>query len=316
MKQQNDNEFMDALAKVVVQVVEETVILNREGVGYEGILSYTSGLTPLLGYELVAFGTYDPQDLRASAQLIKAGYPRGLAVPIDTIILKEVHEDIPEANYRQYVVDESSLESDKEEITDAPVWVAEGGYPILSDGEMSLRLREAFEGDEKARHERMELGRQQYRAQIEEQGFTIIPIFDPSGEKPNFAYTVGLTHKGLPELIVGGQLDLQLLAQILHHMAHLSIEEGHALRVLPHVFDLTAEPEEGTKITTNHGLRVVDVDPVYAQDRYLIQAAPILKEMVPRVSWVQISDGKGLYFGQEGFTDILNQPDIAPVIAQ
>ena len=309
MNRMNREEF-DAFLheQVTVQALDEAVFLTRkEGEGVQGLLTYTSGLTPALGFELVGFGVSNPNDLLVSALMVYSNYPRGFAVPIPAEILKELSANIPDVTYRQYIVDESVLDDETEAPSEDPMWVADGGYPILSDAELQVALTEATEKQSAEVRERIESVREQYRQKIEEFGWTVVGVFDAEGKQANFVYTVGLTNKELPELIVSGRLELDFLAQIANHFAQSMIGGGFSLRKLEKAFSLEDD--------TTYNLRMVQLDPVHALDRFLIQAQSILKKQVTAVCQIQISDASGKWPGEEGFEDKFQQLEVAPVIA-
>ena len=314
MNRMNGEEFAQYLeTNVKVLVLDETTMLTRDGKGVMGHLSYTTGLKDVFGYELLAFGAFDPEDLLASAKMIHANFPRGVAVEIpyellkDLGMVKEGGAVLPEVPYRQFVLDESALEDESEKPSSEPLWIADGGYPILTDEELQTKLTTELEAREKKQHDHIEAVRQQYREKIERFGYTMVGVFDHEGRQPNFVYTVGLTNKDLPELIISGRVDMDFLSQVTGHFAQLMIDDGFALRKLVNVFSL----QDGSE----HDIRMVEIDPVYAKTNYLVQAEPILKDQVKRVVQLQISDGAKKFFGEEGYDDKLGNIEFAPVIA-
>lgn len=297
-----------ACDQVKIHSIEEPTMLTRaDDQASQGTLSFTSGLTPVLGFELVAFGVYDPEDLRSSATLIASNFPRGFPVDIPYALLKELSDQIPEATYKQYVVDESALENETEEVSDNPLWVADGGFPILTDAELQNELVSKMEQQTAQRHAGMEQVRENYRRMIEAYGFTVVAVFDPEHQQAPFLYSVGLTRKDLPEVIVSARLEGEFLHRIINHFGYEMIDQGFALRRMENMFTLTDD--------SSYDVRMVEVDPVHAKDRFLIQAEPILKEQVKRVVWVQISDENKRFPGDPDFNNKFGQSDIAPVIS-
>lgn len=303
-------EFHERLrSDVQVRALDEAVILTRNGTeGVEGIFGYTVGLQDLIGFELVAFGAFDIEDIQSSALLIHSNFPRGVAIPIPMEIIRDLNADVPEADYRQYVVDESALEDENETVSEQPQWVAEGGFPILDDGELQAKLKEGLEAFDQARHAGMEFVRDGFRQKIRDYGHAIVGVFDPENAGNNYAYTVGLTKQKLPEFVITGAFSIEDLSRVLNHFAHQARDEGHALRT--QVDGLTLSDD------VKLDLRVVDVDPVYAVDRMLVQAPLILKEPVTRVAWVQFSDPQKRFPGDEGYENYVRQGEVSPVIAK
>lgn len=301
-------EFKARLMDVAITHVDGQTILNHPGEPtFEGVLSYTNGLTDLVGYELVSFGAYDPEDLMGSAQLIFGHFPRGAALPIPYDMLLEANPEMPPGDYRQYFVDESALHDENEKVGEEPLWIPEGGYSLLPWSEVQTKLQEIVANQDVEQLRGIEQTRQLYRDAIEKNRMAIVAVFDPKEQVPNFAYTVGLTHKGLPELGISGLLDMDFLTSVVGHFATLELDEGHALRSMEKAFKLDTGSE--------HNLRLVEVDPVYATENYLKQAGPILKQAVTRVCQIQISDAAGRFDGDPLFDNQFRQAQFGPVIS-
>ncbi|QNJ90018.1 DUF4262 domain-containing protein (plasmid) [Mycolicibacterium fluoranthenivorans] len=68
------------------------------------------------------------------------------------------------------------------------------------------------------------------RAKVAEHGWTVIGVFPtPDRRGPNFAYTVGLSARGLPELAIYG-LHTQIAHSLLNEVARRMVESGVALQ--------------------------------------------------------------------------------------
>lgn len=59
---------------------------------------------------------------------------------------------------------------------------------------------------------------------IQQHGWFIQGVFAHNADEANFAYTIGLTEAGLPELLISGPLDLELMATLLNHAARLHLK--------------------------------------------------------------------------------------------
>lgn len=311
--------FNAALAAVQFHILPNLLVVNYDSSGQsvQGQLMYSEGLYDLIGTELVSYGIANPEDVLGTAQLMYANFPRGFALDVHDLVVDLIAEaaiaegrplDNAKSRYRQYVVDESALEEDKEEVNADPLWVPEGGMSLLDDPELQSALNAAQDAQQKKIHDRMETLRDSQRAKIKELGFTIMGIFDPTGATTSFLYTIGLTLKGLPELIISSKLDPQAQQDFVAFFAKNFIKDGAKLMKMDNVFTLEDD--------SAYGLRVVEVDPYAACDLYLVQAAPVLKEPVRRVMWIQISDAQGRFEGDEGFDNKFDQRVIAPVIAK
>ncbi|WJJ55113.1 hypothetical protein [Xanthomonas phage RTH11] len=281
-----------------------------------GNLMFTEGLTEHIGVELVGFGSVSVSDLKGTAQLIFANYPRGGLVPVSSVVAPYIRAaveagDLPpqdDAQYFQYIVDESQLDEDVEAVSENPVWVPDGGNSLLDNPTLQAELKKYLDGLEKARYSRIEEVRQQYREQIFDNGFTVLPVFD-NETSINFAYSIGLSLKDLPELGASGRFPLDVLSGFVAHFAELSLNEGHALRQHPNAFELETEPG-------SFGMRIVEVDPHNVVAHHFVQAPIILERPVGRVCWIQISDAAGNWPGDPDFDNKFDQIDFGPVIAK
>lgn len=281
-----------------------------------GNIMFTEGLTEHIGVELVSFGSVSVSDLKGTAQLIFANFPRGGLVPVSSVVAPHIRAAVEagdlspqdDAKYFQYVVDESQLDSDVEEVSAEPVWVPDGGNSLLDDTTLQVELKKYLDAQDKQRHGRMEAVREQVRSIIFDEGYTIVPVFD-NETGVNFAYTVGLTLRDLPELGASGRFPLEVLGGFVNHFAGLSMAEGHALRLHENAFDL--EDEDG-----HFHMRVVEIDPFNAVAYHFVQAPYILRQDVKRCCWVQISDAEGRWPGDPEFDNKFDQIDFGPVIAK
>jgi Domain of unknown function (DUF4262) len=92
-------------------------------------------------------------------------------------------------------------------------------------------------------HRRVDLLTQDVKDKIETFGFTIIGVFprEDNGTCP-FVYTVGLTSKGLPELILALGADLRFLSTFMNYIVEKVLEnpvadiidcDGHDIALVP-----------------------------------------------------------------------------------
>lgn len=289
------------------------VVANyNNGQSVEGQLMFTEGLAEALGFELVGYGQPSVESLKASVVLIYGNFRRGAAIDVTEDVLPILMEQVPTfegmaTQYRQYVVDESALDGETEDVSGDPLWIPEGGQGLLEQQELVNQIGAILSEREKSIFDRMDLIRKQYREKIATFGYTMAGVFDP-GTPDIYIYSMGLSKKDLPELIVAGQLPMDGLQDFVAHFANKFLEEGFALEELKNVFTLDDD--------TAYSLRLVQVDPYAAVEGFLKQAPSVLEQVIGKVVWIQISDTEGRYPGDEGFDNKFNQPDIAPVISK
>lgn len=310
-------QLVAAFSDVKFHLIPAMVVKNyKNGQSVEGQLMFTEGMDQLIGMELVGFGHPTVDDLRGSAQMIHANNPRGVFTVVDEFVYSLVDEwagaleftgprDIP---YRQYVMDESVLDDEKEAVSGDPQWVPDGGQSLLDDDELQECLTHHMNRREKETHDRIELVRQQFRDKIDELGFAMTSVFHPTNQEPSFLYTMGLTNKDLPELIIGSFLPVDAMQDFVAYFGKQFLADGAKLVEMKDVFQL--EDDE------SFNLRLVAVDPFAATANWMGQAEPVLGKPVKHVVWIQISDAKGRYPGDEDFDNKFSQPDFAPVIAK
>ncbi len=312
MKSISREDLAKVLDAVKFHVVPGMVVANfKNGQSVEGQLMLTEGLAETFGYELVAYGHPTAEGLLASATLNANYFRRGVPVDVTGRITQILDTYLPElsgsAKYSQFVIDESALDGETEDVSGEPVWVADGGQSLVDEEALVETLGKVMKERESSMFERIDLVRKQYREKIETYGFTMAGVFDPSGDDV-FIYTMGLTLKELPEVIVAAQLDADMLQDFVAHVAKKFMEDGVSLFEIKEVFTLVDD--------TTYNFRLVYVDPFVAAEQYLVQAGPVMGRAVEQVVWIQISDVDGRYPGDENFDNKFNQPTIATVISK
>jgi hypothetical protein len=277
--------------------------------------SYSEGLQEYLGYELVAFGHACPDELAASAMLLYHDFPAAMTLDVSNDILqKAIPDRLVNVQYKQAVVDNSKLD---EELSVDPrdkvssEWVADGGYPLVTQQEFLEQIA-SFESTPDQTQDAMNSVREDLREKIKQYGYAVVAF--PGDNEVPCAYTVGLTYKGLPELIISGRLEITDLSDFLGEFTQRLIDGGYGLYRIENAFNVTQDLD-GNSRDEPFDIRMVEVDPTNAAEKFLIQAGPILKQPVTRVAWLQISDLQKRFFGEEGFINTFNQADIGPIIA-
>jgi len=148
---------------------------------------------------------------------------------------------------------------------------------------------------------RLELVLQEVRAKIDEFGWEVTGVFptesDRSGIVP-FVYTVGLTDKGRPELIMLADADLGTLAAGLNLFAALVVDAEE----MPDV--ITGEDVEGLRSRCE--LRTLGPAGDIAQP----YRPGLLRHIYPDAQVTQVvwPDEQGLYPHQEGYDLAYRQP--------
>jgi hypothetical protein len=107
-----------------------------------------------------------------------------------------------------------------------------------------------------------------------------------SAEVP-FAYTVGLTQRGLPELAIAG-LPPELCMQLLNRLATRMVDEGLELQ----------DGAKVDKIAQGFAVTVHEVDADVAQEVFRVAGSMYGTVKAWQVFW---PDAQGLFEGEEGF---------------
>ncbi|USV40929.1 DUF4262 domain-containing protein [Xanthomonas phage BUDD] len=100
---------------------------------------------------------------------------------------------------------------------------------------------------------------------IEMYGYTMVGVFDPEGNDPGFVYTIGLTERGWPEVIMIGNIHPMIAEQFL---ADMIAKWGKAEKVIMgDNLDVIQFQDRSV-----HPIRVIDVNQNKAAENYAIQA--------------------------------------------
>lgn len=100
---------------------------------------------------------------------------------------------------------------------------------------------------------------------IEKYGFTLVGVFDPEGNEPGFVYTIGLTERGWPEVIMIGNIHPMIAEQFLSEMI---ANWGKAEKVIMgDNLDLIQFQDKSV-----HPIRVIDVNQNKAEQKYACRA--------------------------------------------
>jgi hypothetical protein len=286
--------------------------------GDEGAILYTEGLSSLLGFELISYGAGSPEDLVATATLHFVEADGAMLIDIPHSILTNISPEFSEhIVYKQGVINEQVLEGlVGENPIDVPTWTPDGNIPLIPNTEFNAildTLKQPVDNELPIKQD-IEAVRQRYRDLIEQHGHAVVGVFDDTGQRTNFAYTVGLTKQQLPEIIVSGRFELEDLHQFLSHFLDRLQTHGFAFHAQKDAFSI-ARDLEGKSQGDLYDIRMVEIDPAPAVERYLIQAPAILRQPVPRVMQLQISDKSKRYPGDSDFVNEFEQDDVAPVIA-
>jgi hypothetical protein len=298
----SSEQFEAALKDVQISILDELVLSPQyqdsqtDERSYTGSIVVTKGLTDLIGFELVSYGTVSVDDLFMSARLIHGRCNRQVVVEIPHEILREIDAQnfvSSDLTYKQATL---LVKSDEGEIDQ---WLPDGGLPLLPKDVFEKALADKFEQQTRVFQERVAGVRADLQANIQQFGYTKIGVFDPEHHTPTFVYTIGLTNHGLPELFVSGLLEEEFLSQLVDHFAHQMLDCGENIPELLNAFS--------TDETGVHCVRLCAVVAETAVDTYLLQAPIVLKKKIPKVSQIQISDNHARYFGDRHYSDSFKQ---------
>lgn len=138
-------------------------------------------------------------------------------------------------------------------------------------------------------------------ALIEEHGFTFVGVFDPDGENPPFAYSIGLTQFAWPEIIFVGKMRPDFIEIILTDLIQKWRREG--------TYQLG--DNDGIIVFTDlseHPVRVIEVSAQHVLDEYAHQVKRYFKPEQVRFVQVLLPDKAGKFPGEEGYDDERQQP--------
>ncbi len=125
------------------------------------------------------------------------------------------------------------------------------------------------------------------RGNIEAHGQHVFIIFPESIRKPGFAYTIGNTARGLPELLLIGSFPPALAGRVLNELGAKMREDGRPL------------PEGLVDIGWSYPFRIRKAGPA-ARSRFTIQVGRHLGHENYEVLQVMICDVGGHYPGEKG----------------
>lgn len=150
--------------------------------------------------------------------------------------------------------------------------------------------------DEKVRY--LGLG---LEAKIQEHGYTFIGVFDPDGKNPTFAYSLGLSRRGWPEVLLIGNIHPRVIEAILTDLIKSWEANGSPI---------IGDNADAIKFAdgSSHPLRVVPVDATHAVEHYARQAPTYADEHHVEVVQVCWPDQNGVYPQDEGYNTAMTQP--------
>ncbi|ANT70192.1 DUF4262 domain-containing protein [Aeromonas hydrophila] len=139
-------------------------------------------------------------------------------------------------------------------------------------------------------------------AQIAKGHMLIMSVFgDPSSGQKGFAYTIGLTSLGLPEIMISGSMRSEVQHGLIEALAAEYKEHGISLGI--------------THELLSGGLRaeLVEVDCYQAKSAFIVQAANYYEGSGKTIRLVQIRwpDTQGRLPDEEGF-DMGDKQDLLP----
>lgn len=150
---------------------------------------------------------------------------------------------------------------------------------------------------------RMQAMREKERARVASGGFNIHAIFPTQEGGECFAYTSGLDARGLPELIVTGNIPAQTAAYFIHAVVDHWMKDvaNPKLGRAACLITLGADGQIEAPIT------LVEVDPYYAHETYMFQVEGILGKRATRVVQLICPDPKGAGPDEPGFDEAYKQ---------
>lgn len=137
-------------------------------------------------------------------------------------------------------------------------------------------------------------------------GFTFVGVFDEDMVEPAFAYSIGLTEKGWPEVLLIGNMRPQIIEIILTDLVKSWIAAG----------EVKMGDNDGLIVfpdMSEHPLRVVEVPSRLAVEKFCCQVQNFYEKEDVKVVQVLWPDVNGKFPGEEGY-DALNMKQ--PVVGQ
>lgn len=310
----NQNELEDILSKVTLTVFENTVMSKVSSSAesdshYQGIVAVTSGLSDHLGYELLSYGSPDWGDMELSAKMLLCKQPNIFAIEIPSAVLLEIED--PTVPFQKELVYKQAVVVPDRTDGQAIQWMADGGLPFLGEDLFQEKIIEQLTVEVREDQEKMDAIRAQNREHIELFGYTKLGVIDPLGKDVPFVYTVGLTKRDAPELIVSGRFDVDFLSSIIDHFANRLLTDPTNFTGVRNAFE--TEQIDGKYLQPrfiSHHVTLREVDPTIAINDFLIQAEAILNEPVRRVVQIEFSDTNGRHSNQPGYVNIFSQIEI------
>lgn len=137
---------------------------------------------------------------------------------------------------------------------------------------------------------------------IKKNGFTFLGVFDPEGKTPMFVYSVGLTGRGWPEVLLVGNMNPKITEIILTDIIKSWEERGEPLIGDNHDIIRFADG-------TPQPLRVREASEAAARD-YAVQARFYYNTDDIKVVQVMWPDTDGKFPDDQGYNTVMQQPII------
>lgn len=141
----------------------------------------------------------------------------------------------------------------------------------------------------------------QLKANIARVGYTFVGVFDPDGKDPNFAYSIGLTERGWPEVLLIGNINPAFIEILLTDLIEGWIKAGEVK--LGDNPDLIAFADG-----SSHAMRVVEVDWEEAVTFYGCQVPFFYPDRDIKFVQALWPDKAGVFPDEEGYNVIMVQP--------
>lgn len=140
-------------------------------------------------------------------------------------------------------------------------------------------------------------------ARIEALGFTLIGVTDSN---PRWVYSVGLTGRGWPEVIMIGNIPLDYVEPIMTDLINGWLDHG---RVMMGMNQDVIRFADGT----SHGLRIIDVPAKEASEKYACQVGQFYPGHELRFVQALFPDVNGKYPDEEGYD---HEKCVQPIISE
>ncbi|QVD49350.1 hypothetical protein LUCX_280 [Xanthomonas phage vB_XciM_LucasX] len=284
-------EFIALLSTTKLHVHEQGVF------GEDVKIGYTEGLLGPLGYELVAAGyEIKLEDLIHQALLLLNPDPTAyLAIPLPDEILESL--DLQDDDLRQFAF---RVETEGKVHLE---WA--GGVALIPDDLIGDALQGAVKVAEDEIRAKLDVHRTQVKQRIASHGFAVIAT-DNGGEEPSFAYSVGLSNIGFPELLFIANLGAETLGQLTQYISEYLLDlhkqgKSFATLEIPEMIQASNGEQE---VALSVRVRLVDANQAQA---YILQAEPILGKPVGAVAQIVLSDAQARFPDDDGFENLYNQ---------